>query len=972
MGTTRTRNLRPGLCACSAAALATAFSLLPIGPLPVGSALAQAANGSIRGTVTDLVSGTTLAGARVTLVDLDRRVDTDRSGDFVLTDVPPGAYGLRFEYLGLPTRTATIVVTSGVAAQLNLALGAAATVSADATTLDEIVVTGTVTSTTRKLNEERSASALTEIAASDVSSEFPDRNLGEILQRLTGVFVDRNGTGEGNILLLRGISAANNLVLVEGLRLPSGRADGRTPNLATINSDVISSAEVRKVFTPEIPGDFFGGYVNARQLSAFDRSRPFFTTSAQFGLRSTEQTGMDREFSARASTFLTEHIGLAGAIGFDERDATFNQYNATRSPNGTAAIPALTPTLLQYRLAQGKISRYSANMTLDYVPSETSRFFLKAFYNYGLEETVDQRVNAFFGPSPASGSGPVVGSFPTVIPEIEYIKIDRIETFASLVAGGEHEREDWGVTYSLGYNRLNADQDPANRFALRSPISRPGGVTYDFSRRTEPALTFGNPALLTTLTNYGTTISTTTNTAETFEEQVVGQLNIARVFRPGLASFELRGGLRFDERHRESDVGGAQPYAGIPLTADLAIVGPSGLFRDQFGLPFILNGTALAGLFTTPPSTRPPGDPNFLASIAGDFDSTDKIYSSYLMGTYERGPLRIISGVRYERTDLAGNNVVINRATYRPTDPDPLDADFSDGVAPRRVTSEYAKWLPSFVVRYEPRDNVLVRFAASKTYARPTSSQLFLGETISPGTVGTFDRSVTRGNPALVPQDAWNVDASIDFYGSQASVIRFGVFYKSISNVFYTASVTEPNTAGGTDFVSVPQNGGDAHVAGAEAALIQSLGFMTPALQRFSVETNVGITSSNQEVLSAAGLVIRETQLEQSYRFVGNASLVYRDSWGRARLAYRYSGKRLNAIDINPIGGFNDAFRDSSSGVDTDISYNVTDRLSASIQVRNVFNDLDVVEYLGVDPSAMTRTQYSGRYIGIGLNFRIQ
>lgn len=952
-------------CGASALAVAVMFGAnCSEDGLHLAVALAQQPAGSVGGTVTDQDSGVALEGARVTVVEAGRRTTTGRAGDFQISDLAPGDYTLRIEYLGLPTQTTKVSVSAGASATADVQLGGSENA--------EIVVTGIVTDTTKKLNQERAADALTEIAASSTSAEFPDRNLGEVLQRLTGVFIDRNGTGEGNVLLVRAINSANNLILVEGQRLPSGRPDGRTPNLATINSDVIESVEVRKVLTPEIPGDFFGGYVNVKQSSAFDRAGPFLSASLETGYRSIETRGADFEASLRASDrFFGDTLGIAVALGVDRRDATFQQYNATRSPNATGPIAATLPTVFQFRQVEGRITRYSGNVTLEYRPNDSARYYAKAFLNYGKEAIDDQRVNVLFGGALSAGSNAVTGGYAAVIPELETIPTERPERFSNYIVGGENEFGDWGVSYSLGYNQIDADQDKAVRFAARSPVARPGGVQYDFGDAERPVVTLGNPALLTTLGTFGATIARATNLVQTDEDQYIGQINVLRRFDlAGDSSFELRFGGRYDERNRASNVGGLQNYPTTALTMDAVVPGRTDIFRGAFDLPLILDSGLLLDGFDIPSLDRPPGDPNFLPSIAGDFSGSEKIYSGYAMGTFETGGLRLIGGVRYERTDLSGINVAIDRTRLVPSDPDPLDDDPSDGVSRRSLSSGYSKWLPALVARYEPFDNLLLRFAISKTYARPTLAQLFTGEVVNPGPAGTSDRAVTRGNAALAPQNSWNFDASIDLYGGNASVFRLGWFYKDISNVFFTAALTEPNAAGGTDFITQPQNGGDAHVLGVEAGLIQGLTFLPSPFDKLNVEINAGLGWSRQQVLGANGAVIRKTDLEGSYHFIGNASLIYRDDWGRARVAYRRSGKRLNAIDINPSGGFNDGFRAPSEGLDADISFNITDRVSVYVEGRNLLKQLEVVEYIGSNRNAITRAQYSGWSVGGGVTVR--
>lgn len=932
--------------------------------LLAGAAMAQAPSGQLRGEVRDAATGVALEGARVLLPALGLRTVSGRSGVFSIAGIPPGEHEVRIEYLGLPDGAETVTIEGGSTTDLAVSLGTA-------DSLEQVIVTARVTETAKKLNQERAATALTEIASSDTSSEFPDRNLGEVLQRLTGVFVDRNGTGEGNILLVRGVSSANNLLLVEGARLPSGRPDGRTPNLATINSDLIERVEVRKVFTPEIPADFFGAYVNVRQPSALDRDGSFLGLSLESSRRSITNHGTDYEGALRGSSlFADERLGVAFSVAGGRRDGSYQQYNVARNPNSTtgpAGVPATFPTSFQMREFDATIERIGGNLSLEFRPDDRARYYLKSFANWGEEVSDDMRLNLVFGPAPIAGSNVVTGSYPAYFPELETIVASRPERFVNYVAGGENRFDSWALSYSVAYNELNAAQRDTLRFAARSPVARPG-VQYDLRDSASPLVTVANPALLGDPSTYGPVVAPSSNLIETDEDQRIAQADLSRAFLLAGSDLVAQIGARYDERRRTQNAGGVQNFAPFAATPALFQPGESDLFRDRFNVPLTLNPDALSAAFPVPPSNRPPNDPNYLASIAGDFEGEEQISAAYAMTTWERGSLQLVGGVRYEQTKTDGFNIAINRAIFNPMDPAPLDADPSDGVAPRSLTSTYEEWLPALVLRYEPSARTLLRASATKTYARPTVAQVFGGETVALTAPGSIDRTITRGNEDLVPQTALNLDVSVDYYGGEASVLRVGAFHKEISEVFFTASSTATNAQGGTDFISQPQNGGDATITGVEAGVIQGLTFLPGPLRNLSVELNAAYAWSEQDVLGPNGAVVRETDLEGSYDFIGNLSLIYRHPRATARLAYLYNGVRLNAIDINPSGGFNDSFRDHSQSLDADLSFRALEWLTVSLEARNILDDVEVYEYIGANEDAVTRAQYSGRSIGVGIS----
>ena len=96
----------------------------------------------------------------------------------------------------------------------------------DAKTLDTVVVTGIRGSLTSSMNLKRDAQGVVDgIVAEDIG-KFPDTNLAESLQRISGVSIDRS-IGEGSKVTVRGVGPDFNLVLLNGRQMPaSSIADG--------------------------------------------------------------------------------------------------------------------------------------------------------------------------------------------------------------------------------------------------------------------------------------------------------------------------------------------------------------------------------------------------------------------------------------------------------------------------------------------------------------------------------------------------------------------------------------------------------------------------------------------------------------------------------------------------------------------------------------------------------------------------
>src|SRR5688500_2688702 len=75
----------------------------------------------------------------------------------------------------------------------------------DPTELDAVVVTGIRGSLISSMNLKRNAQGVVDgIVAEDIG-KFPDTNLAESLQRISGVSIDRTSSGEGSRVTVRGV-----------------------------------------------------------------------------------------------------------------------------------------------------------------------------------------------------------------------------------------------------------------------------------------------------------------------------------------------------------------------------------------------------------------------------------------------------------------------------------------------------------------------------------------------------------------------------------------------------------------------------------------------------------------------------------------------------------------------------------------------------------------------------------------------
>lgn len=160
-------------------------------------------------------------------------------------------------------------------------IGSATTVNAQETTdsdteiANEIIVTGVRASLDRSIDLKRNSSGIVDGISAEEIGKFPDTNLAESLQRITGVSINRVN-GEGSSVTVRGFGPGFNLVTLNGRTLPTASiasvgADqngdfvaGTTRSFSfnNIASEGVSRLEVYKTARASVPGGGIGAAIN--------------------------------------------------------------------------------------------------------------------------------------------------------------------------------------------------------------------------------------------------------------------------------------------------------------------------------------------------------------------------------------------------------------------------------------------------------------------------------------------------------------------------------------------------------------------------------------------------------------------------------------------------------------------------------------------------------------------------------------
>jgi iron complex outermembrane receptor protein len=299
----------------------------------------------------------------------------------------------------------SILLSAGIAAPTAFAQEAEAA-EAD---VEIIAVTGIRGSLARAMDMKREGTGVVDAISAEEMGKFPDTNLAESLQRITGVTVSRSN-GEGSQITVRGFGPDFNLVTLNGRQMP-GTGNSRSYNLENLASSGVSALEVFKTARAEYPSGGIGATVNIVTSQPLKSPGLKYSVSGKGILDTSNVAGDDitPELAALYSnTFADNTIGVAISLSHQGRD--FQQQSANvpgwRANQGLGGLsgdnaidlrPLATdlaqdtanqsaedgivghtyfPRQISYDIADVQRTRNNAQVTLQYAPTDAMTFSL--------------------------------------------------------------------------------------------------------------------------------------------------------------------------------------------------------------------------------------------------------------------------------------------------------------------------------------------------------------------------------------------------------------------------------------------------------------------------------------------------------------------------------------------------------------------------------------------------------------------
>ncbi len=213
---------------------------------------------TLDGIVKDNKTGEPLIGTVVRVKELPNvGTTTGLDGSFTLHELPDkGKYTLVVTFMAYKTKEIVVDVANDDKVDIPM--------DEDLKQLGEVVVTGR-----REYRSDRSAVETVKNAGNvlNVMSQqsiqlSPDVNVASVLQRVSGVTMERDASGEASYAILRGMDKRYNYTLVNGVKIPSPDDKNRYIPLNIFPSDLMDRLVVSKSLTADMEGDAAGGVVD--------------------------------------------------------------------------------------------------------------------------------------------------------------------------------------------------------------------------------------------------------------------------------------------------------------------------------------------------------------------------------------------------------------------------------------------------------------------------------------------------------------------------------------------------------------------------------------------------------------------------------------------------------------------------------------------------------------------------------------
>lgn len=232
--------------------------------------------GGLRGRAVDSEFFQAVPGVEVSLEGTQFKATSSDDGSFFINAVSPGVYTVLASRPGYTReRVSGVVVSAGAVSETELRLTAEVVELEDfVVSIEDIIENASAMSPASLAADMQSFS--TSIGAEFLEKLNPGGDIGGAVSRMAGTSVV-----DARYVVIRGLSDRYNVVVLNGARIPSSDPNKRAVNIDIFPSNLVETIVSSKTFTPDLPGEATGGYLNVVTKSI--PNKPFVNFSLQTG-----------------------------------------------------------------------------------------------------------------------------------------------------------------------------------------------------------------------------------------------------------------------------------------------------------------------------------------------------------------------------------------------------------------------------------------------------------------------------------------------------------------------------------------------------------------------------------------------------------------------------------------------------------------------------------------------------------------
>lgn len=707
----------------------------------------------------------------------------------------------------------------------------------DASSLQEIVVTGYRSSLEQAINIKKDLDSEADAILAEDIGKFPDQNLAESLQRIPGVAITRE-EGEGREITVRGLGPQFTRVRINGMETltTTGGPDNeggvnrtRSFDFNIFSSDLFNSLTVRKTAEADVDEGSLGATVDLQTAHPFDYNKFVLITQAK-GNYNTLSGNVGPQISGLVSnTFDDDHFGALASVSWQRRDYLDTGASTVRwdeaqvlktgttqfgaSPYGFASVDgtpcvgtaatlptvcqqadsALHPRFPRYDYFQDSEERTGITGSLQWKPNDANVFSLDALYSYYHEGRQEQYLEEPGMSGQGNCTNPAastsVGCISVLSDTINSQGVMTSGTFSGVDTRVEDRVDSLHTNFHQitlnGTNTLNKYWSfdelvgySDSRFA--NPVQTTLGwdqydqtVSYSFANSRIPYLNFGTENVGAS----GPWVLTEVRERPQSTTNTFKNVEFNTHFKPN-DTVNFTGGVQYKEY--EFQTTSLRLVNGESVTATNAYAGLRNVPTSSYSQT--LNYLNSAGVTVPAGSTTTWATP----SVA---------LAEQALGIYSNSALFALSpaGDLGDNVDVTekdkGGFLQMNFLTHlldrefrgnlgvRYVSTTQWSQGYSSTLQPIQASRTYDNALPSLNLVWSLTDTFLTRFAYSKDLSRPNLTDVAASTAV---TVSGTQFNVKSGNPNILPFLANAYDLSFEWYPTSGTLLSVAPFRKDV------------------------------------------------------------------------------------------------------------------------------------------------------------------------------------------------